>query len=309
MIKVAICICTYRRPLMLKSCLDSIAKQDVPDAWDLSVILVDNDPQSELSNDLLKITASYPFHIRYHVESSRGIPFARNAACELALDSGADWIVFIDDDEVAEPGWLLAYDNARTKSKAKVLAGSVRYVSYDKSEEFVRIDGKKLSGQPGFLESAATNNVMFSTEILRPPFSLRFDILMALTGGSDTDFFLRYRQADGGIFGVPDSVVAELVSEQRSTVRWKLGRLYRSNSNRSYINVKLYGKGYAAKSVLRIFWRTIPGLLVSPFYILFAFFWGGSLVQRALKPWVRCLGAVAGYVGFQPKPYKTTDGE
>lgn len=307
--KVVVCICTYRRPVMLKSCLDSIANQVVPDAWDLSLVLVDNDPYSELVCGLQKIAASYPFNIQYFIEPSRGIPFARNAACELALDSGADWIIFIDDDEEAEAGWLLAYDRALRKFDAKVLAGAVRYISHDGAEEFVRIDGKRLPGQPGFLESAATNNVMFSADILRPPISLRFDNFMALTGGSDTDFFLRYRQKGGDIVGVPDSVVIELVGEQRSTVRWKLARLYRSQSNRSYINAKLHGKWCSVKSTFRIFWRTIPSLLVSPFYFLLAIiFWRVDFVLRALKPWVRCFGSIMGCVGVMPKPYKKTDG-
>lgn len=311
MMKVVICICTCRRPRMLKCCLDSIARQDVPDVWDVSVILVDNDPQSELSNDLPKITASYPFHIRYQVESSRGIPFARNTACELALDSGADWIIFIDDDEEAEPGWLLAYAKALGKFDAKVFSGPVRYILPEGACD-LRTTGKQFLADGLPLEKAATNNVMFSTDLLKPPLSMRFDINMALTGGSDLEFFMRYRRACGKMRTVSGAIVSEVVLENRQTLGWRLKRNYRSAANLSYIHVKHLGRYPALYKVLVTVFTAIPlgclRLLTAPILIFRGYSQFGRALYRGLRYWVRSAGALAGFIGAHPAPYRNTDG-
>lgn len=311
MMKVAVCICTYRRPEMLKACLGSIARQAVPAGWDVVVVVVDNDAHSASPLDLTPALEGYPFPLEYRQESARGIPFARNTACELALASGAGWVIFIDDDEEAEAGWLVAYAEALAKYDAKVFSGPVRYILPEGPRD-LGAGGKRFLVDGCSLDKVATNNVMFSTSLLNPPLSMRFDIGMALTGGSDGEFFGRYRRTGQKMLAVAGAVVSEVVLENRRTLLWKLRRDYRLSANDSYVWIKHLGKRTAFLKVLLSVLVGLPrgGLrLLSAPLLLFA---GKERVVRAMyrgiRYWVKCAGAIAGFFGIRPQPYRYTDG-
>ncbi len=99
--KIIVNICTFKRPKMLKACLDSILAQQLPENWQLEIQIIDNDKESVVESEVKKWASQARVPVRYFTEMKRGIPFARNAACEQSLEHQADWIVFIDDDELA----------------------------------------------------------------------------------------------------------------------------------------------------------------------------------------------------------------
>src|SRR5262245_20764710 len=91
---------------MLENCLASLTEQLISIATRPIIIVIDNEgaPNNEaITSEFEKVS---PFEIAYWHEPRRGIAAARNAGMRMAIEFGADWIAFLDDDEVAEPDWL-----------------------------------------------------------------------------------------------------------------------------------------------------------------------------------------------------------
>lgn len=306
---IVINICTFRRPQMLKRCLASIARLDLPEDWSLEVVVVDNDSESSEAAWVGDFARDYRFPLAYRNELRRGIPYARNAACEASLERNADWLLFIDDDEEAEVGWLCAYARAIAKADSKVYTGPVRYYTATDPVGKLRVNGRDLPPEGAELERAATNNVMIAAAVFRQPCNMRFDEAMALTGGEDSEFFMRYRLSGGKILSVSGAVVREAVQDGRQTVAWKLRRQYQSSANMAYINRKLYGQRAAFGQACGVLWRAFPNaLLALPVLAMGVLLRKPSLVTRALKHWARAAGTLAGYFGWHLQPYSQTDG-
>src|SRR4051812_16309363 len=104
---VALCIPTYRRPAGLRNLLENVAKLSYD--GDLSVIVVDNDPQRYEGRLTVKDMSPYfPRPIECEVEPNRGHTFAYNRAFVLACRSirKPEYVAVLDDDEFPAPHWL-----------------------------------------------------------------------------------------------------------------------------------------------------------------------------------------------------------
>lgn len=101
---ISVCICTYRRPHLLKRTLESVCAQNADGIFTFSVIVADND-KTESGRALVEEVASQvPIEVRYCVEPQQNIAMARNKAVENAK---GDFIAFIDDDEFLAGDWLI----------------------------------------------------------------------------------------------------------------------------------------------------------------------------------------------------------
>jgi len=87
-------ICTRGRPDLVARALGSLTGQDVHE-----VVVVDNAPEDDATCRLVR--ERFP-GVRYAVESSRGLDFARNRALREAT---GEVVAYLDDDAVAAPGW------------------------------------------------------------------------------------------------------------------------------------------------------------------------------------------------------------
>ena len=97
--KLTIAIPTYRRPEMLRECLDSLIPQ-LADGVEL--LVVDNDPGASARETVESYQRA---DVRYAHEPKPGVVQARNRAVR---DAAGAYLAFIDDDEVARTGWIAA---------------------------------------------------------------------------------------------------------------------------------------------------------------------------------------------------------
>src|SRR5690554_5589587 len=117
MARIDICICTFRR-LFLADTLHSVARQATRDHT-LRVIIADNDHTPSARELVERLRAHLPFPVAYVHAPAANICVARNACLEQVE---ADFVAFIDDDEVCSPGWILALvDMAEKTGAAAVL--------------------------------------------------------------------------------------------------------------------------------------------------------------------------------------------
>ena len=82
---ISICICTFRRPMMLEQLLNFI-QQDLESPGHTEVIVVDND-KNESARGIVEKHSRGPLPVRFFVEPEQNISLARNRAA-FAITSG-----------------------------------------------------------------------------------------------------------------------------------------------------------------------------------------------------------------------------
>jgi len=99
---ISVVICTFKRPLFLKKCIQSLLDNTFKD---YEIIIVGQGPDETpriVINEYFKDSPQ----IRYVHTESVGLSHARNTGCNNA---NGEIIAFIDDDAVASPRWLEGY--------------------------------------------------------------------------------------------------------------------------------------------------------------------------------------------------------
>ncbi|AOS95914.1 Glycosyl transferase family 2 [Microbulbifer aggregans] len=222
-----ICICTCRRPELLRRALESLSQVELPDTVRVSVTVVDNDPEESAQPVIRSLQGSYPLPIHYAAESRRGIPFARNRCLDEAQAKGADYLVFIDDDEWVAADWLQKlYSFARDAGGRAVVCGSVISLLPASSPDYYNMFFSRKRRRTGErLPYCATNNVLIPLGEVRE-LGLRFDESRPFAGGEDVMFFTAASQRGMAIFHCAEAVVYEDIPEDRANLRWLSRRKY-----------------------------------------------------------------------------------
>ncbi len=311
-ILVCIGVCTAGRPRLLTKCLASLVLQRAPRGYAFSFVVVDNnsDPRARPIVQAAAVHSRFP--IDYVHERRRGISFARNRVLEEALGKGARWVGFIDDDETAPPNWLLKMIAAARRYQADVLQGPVT-PSFPDPLPFWAVPKPEELREGEAMKFAATGNVLFDAALIDADGpGLRFDEAMAISGGEDTDFFLRANLAGARIVYSAKPAVFEEVPPERLTFQRQMRLAFRCGANDVYIKRKLYGG-------TRMFVRRLPQILLrlvrGALQMLIAPAFAVRDPQRfktvALDAgWKMCksLGVLAGLIGVRPGGYRRIDG-
>ena len=109
-VRLSVVIPTYRRPALLRRCLEAIRQQICPDCA-YEVLVISDGPDSETESLAAEFNRNFPeFPLRYHALPAKGGPAAaRNFGWKKGL---GELIVFTDDDCIPAPLWLDAYWSA-----------------------------------------------------------------------------------------------------------------------------------------------------------------------------------------------------
>ena len=220
---ISVCVCSYKRPELLRRTLASLKAQQTDDRFTYSIVVADND-ESESGRQVVKdAQGSCSVPILYCVEPRRSISFARNLALKHAQ---GDLIAFIDDDEQAEPDWLLRLFETLEASRTAGVLGPVRPVFDSRPPEWL-IKGRfceRPEHPTGFVmpwSECRTGNVLFRKSILSgtaAPFLPEFG-----AAGGDVNFFCRMMQNGHSFVWCNEAIVHEVVPP----ARWKRSFLLR----------------------------------------------------------------------------------
>ena len=105
--RVSVALCTWNRAPLLRRALASLAALEVPRDVQLEILAVDNGSTDDTPAVLREHADA--LRLRALREPEPGLARARNRA---AAEARGAWILWIDDDALAEPGWLAAYVEA-----------------------------------------------------------------------------------------------------------------------------------------------------------------------------------------------------
>ncbi len=232
-IRIDIGICTYRRP-ELEETLRSLFTLDVPNGAEIRLIVADNDAGPSAAAMVESLRQASPFPIRYVHCPKSNISIARNA-CLTECD--ADYLAFIDDDEVADPQWLAELFAKAKDSGADAVLGPVQAVYGSESAGWMR-HGDFHSTLPvwvgGRIRTGYTCNVLLDMRS-HTIAGRRFALGLGQSGGEDTHFFTGVTDAGGRIEFARHAVVTEKVPEKRASFAWLAKRRFRSGQTHGRI--------------------------------------------------------------------------
>jgi succinoglycan biosynthesis protein ExoM len=306
-VKVDVCVLTYRRPRSLLRLLGALQELRLPgEAPELRVIVVDNDPEESARQACEDARSWLSAPLVYVVEKRRGIPQARNAALSASL-SHSHFLAFVDDDEVPEPDWLAELLRVQRAGDADAVAGPVLPRFEPGAARWLTRGG--LFDLPRYatgtrIDCAYTGNVLVRAEALAQMDAL-FDERLALTGGSDREFFERFAAAGHRIVWADAAIVHEWVPASRVSARWLLARAFRVGCSTVRIERQRAARARSAAWILaNACWCIVKGtLLLAP-----AVLRGRVASLRALRLVWYGAGRLHGLGGFSYEEYRTVHG-
>lgn len=239
---VSVCACTFRRPHIAETVRSILAQQVGPEDR-FEIVVIDDDPELSAQGLIAQLAATASAPVRYVVSGARNVSAARNAALDAAE---GEWIAFIDDDEIAAPGWLAALLRVQAETGADIVKGYVEGVYPDGTPDWVRkadpytrdygADGET----PAVL---ASGNVLFRHR-LAAQHGVRFDAQFGRSGGEDTDFFHRFAAIGARAAASRSAVVREIVPAERVSPAYLRARNRRAGQTDGRKAVR---GGYAVK--------------------------------------------------------------
>lgn len=222
---IELCICTFRRPHITET-LRSVDRDPVPEGVTLTITVIDNDDAPSAQPLVAEAAAGASVPVRYLHAPGANISIARNAGLDAAT---ADWLAFLDDDEIAEPGWLEALVAQQRATRSDAVFGPSRALYGDDAPEWmVRGDFHSQVVEPrdGEVRTGHTCNALLRWAGT-PWQGERFDLARGTSGGEDTEFFFRLHRLGARFTVSDDAVVTEAVPPSRLSLKWLHQRRYR----------------------------------------------------------------------------------
>ena len=220
---ISICICTYRRPELLRRLLFKLEEQGTEGFFDYSIVIVDNDRDESARQTVETYAQQSKISISYFVEPEQNIALARNKAVENAR---GDFIGFIDDDEFPGERWLLNLYRAMDPCKADGILGPV-IPHFEKEPPRWVVKGcffdrpAHPTGHVLGWKDTRTGNVLLKREIFKKERKW-FDPAFG-RGGEDRDFFRREIEEGHLFVWCNEAQVFETVPPER----WKRTVLFK----------------------------------------------------------------------------------
>ncbi len=148
---MSVVISTRDRGHYLQTCLESLATQDCPVAFE--VVVVDND-SSDNTPQLVREFVERDDRFRYIIEEKVGLSHAKNAGVRASVSS---LIVFTDDDVVLDRGWLHSFAKCaeRQSNPMFILGGPIHPIPHDLGRWPSWLPNEALRDLP-FLDHRAT---------------------------------------------------------------------------------------------------------------------------------------------------------
>ena len=242
---LTVAIPTHNRSHLLAQTLASVADVRLPEGFEAECLVIDNNSTDDTEAVVAHFARDSPVRVRHVLERRQGSSFARNRAVDEAQ---GDFILFIDDDAIAEPTWAIEIIAEMERRNLDVACGMVvpqwtvpppRWLGPSLYVRLAVHDEERLASCPR--EQLETVHNYFSANVAfrRETFERfgRFREDLGVVGGNpmsgeDTELFERILER-GGVMGfVPGARVHHIIGRERMT--------------RAYLRHKSYAFGYGS---------------------------------------------------------------
>lgn len=245
--KVSVIVCTFNRCESLTDTLASLAALEVPDSVEWELLVVDNNSKDATREVVERFSRNVAFKVRYLFEPQQGLSHARNRGVTA---SGADYVLFTDDDVLVDPDWLRSMLAALIDRGADCAGGKVLplwrdnrpkwlgdtmlnvLAMLDYGDQVLELDGatndRTLYGASmGFRREKLLAVGVFNPELGRKG---------SVGAGEDLEIQERLRQHAGRVIYEPQSVVYHKIDPERLHKRYFRRWHYIAGRDRAKIN-------------------------------------------------------------------------
>lgn len=303
--RISVCICSFRRPVMLAQLLAQLGKQGLtPDIDAIEVVVVDNDPAHSAQPALAAWAVPAGFSLLTRHAPEPNIALARNMA--VAAASG-EWIAFVDDDEVPCDNWLPQLLACAQLHGADAVFGPVLPIYPADIAPWI-VQGRYFdrarpaTGARITEQDARTGNALVraaSLVALPGP----FDAAFGRTGGEDSVLFRDLLARGARFVWCDEAPVHEVVPVERANMRWLLERSFRIGQTWIRAELVRMSRGKALRHGAKLGLKAFVQLLVSavlvvafaPFSRIKSFAWARIAAAQ--------LGKLTGMSRFQFREY------
>jgi len=266
--RVAICICTRKRPLGIITVLQSLKDMAVPSDVLVDVIVVENDEEENTRSKIEEFTTKSSLPVKYFLEPNLGISHARNRSVREA--GKVDFCCFVDDDQKVDMNWLSELLKCQEEFGSEGVFGVNPPLFGEKVPAHIDFfhQPKPLPyGEP--VEQAYTNCLLLKKEVL-DTYDEPFDVRLNFTGGEDVSLSKSIIDKGGRILSNPKAIAYEIVPETRMTEKYIIKRTYKMANTKFYVR-SLREPGFKKKSIIFSLTTTfISGCFLTIPYYLFS---------------------------------------
>lgn len=286
---ISVCICTYKRPALLKRLLEELGHQETDGFFTYSLVVAENGETQSAQTVVSEFAVKSDIPIIYCVEPRRNIALARNMALKSAT---GDFVAFIDDDEFPTKRWLVTLFKACQQYGGEGVLGPVEPYYDEKPPKWVaegRFYQRRTypTGHVISWKEGRTGNVLLKKAIFaedKQPFRPEFRT------GEDQDFFRRMIAKGSKFVWCHEATAYEVVPP----IRWSRTFMLRRALLRGSVATihPTFGARELAKSII-----------VVPAYTLalpFALALGHHRFMRLLVRLCDHLGKLLAVVGIRP---------
>jgi succinoglycan biosynthesis protein ExoM len=290
-LRVAICACTHSRSQGLTRLL--VAMQDLDlsgyNPQSVEMIVIDNNPNPETAAICERAAPRLPVNLHYTEAPEAGITHARNRAVKVALERGADFIAFIDDDDEPQSDWLIQLLDRQAVTKADLVFGTwvldtqmpqwARESGIIRSPVKVKHDNK--GGRYGLPGCASTCNVLIGRDILQRVATTGtiFSHDFRYSGGEDKDFFIRAHHLGADLASADMSVIHRNHEPERYTATGLLKRGFKNGC--SQVGMARSHGDYLR--VLGLLGTAVGKLIISLILLTFSIFSRGFFMHNLYR--------------------------
>jgi glycosyltransferase involved in cell wall biosynthesis len=294
--------CTYNRADRLEKLVGAMRAQDCPVPFE--ILAVNNNSTDHTCAVLAALALRPGAPLRWVTEPVQGIVAARNRVIAESLNS--DILVFLDDDELPQPGLIASAADAILHEGAQCAGGrvAVDFATLQRPrwlrDELLGFLAAVDHGASAFWIRDETTpiwtaNVAYDMRLFRDDPSLRFDqrynrVGKGIDGGEDFKMFTALLQRGARIRYRPEMSVLHGVEPWRLKRRYFLRLHYRSGMRRGKLELPIYPRLVFG----------IPPFMLAQFTahcwttVRFALRGHPSLLRQAMNT-TFALGAIVGY--------------
>jgi len=294
-------VCTYNRAGRLHKLISELRRQECPVQFE--ILVINNNSSDDTENVLEELSRKEGVHLRYVNEPQQGIVYARNRAIEEAVSS--EYIFFMDDDELPQPGLLKSVVHALVEEKADCAGGRISVLFEGDSRpawlggDLLGFLGEFEHGGDAFwinseLTPVWTGNVAYRMSLFSS--GLRFDprynrVGTDVGGGEDYKMFRILLEKKLKIRYRPDMAVNHLIETDKLKksyfiiLHYRAGKRYgryemESSYPKSWFGVPMFMVGQMLRQCFKtigMFIKNDPGLIRQSMNMVHA---GGAIVGR-----------------------------
>jgi len=232
--KVSVAICTHNRSKDTKEAVESVIANSAGHD-DYEVIVVDNLSTDDTAAAVKALQKRYGRKVRYVYEKELGLSVARNRAIREAKGS---YILFLDDDALATPGWMGAIvDVFESDPSIGCVGGKIDPVWESAEPDWIPEEHRSVFTILDFARTVTEMeapsipygaNVAFRRELFHDIGGFREDLGRKgskLLSSEESELIARLQQTHK-VYYTPYGCVQHKIAKERATRKWFLKRMF-----------------------------------------------------------------------------------